>query len=32
SSPKYSWINQTVAVGSSMRLGKSFIYDAYTVK
>ena len=32
SSPKYSWLNQTVAVGSAMRLGKAVIYDAYTLK
>ncbi|MFH4307396.1 DUF3237 domain-containing protein, partial [Acinetobacter baumannii] len=24
--------NQTVAVGSAMRLGKAVIYDAYTLK
>lgn len=32
SSPKYAWLNQTVAVGSAMRLGKAVIYDAYTVQ
>jgi len=32
SSPKYSWLNQTVAVGSAMRLGKAVIYDAYALK
>ncbi|ENX48333.1 hypothetical protein F886_00134 [Acinetobacter sp. NIPH 542] len=32
SSPKYSCLNQTVAVGSAMRLGKAVIYDAYTLK
>ena len=26
------WLNQTVAVGSTMRLGKAVIYDAYTLK
>ncbi|MBW3031036.1 DUF3237 domain-containing protein, partial [Acinetobacter baumannii] len=26
------WLNQTVAVGSAMRLGKAVIYDAYTLK
>lgn len=32
SSEKYAWLNQTVAVGSAMRLGKAVIYDAFTVK
>ena len=32
SSPRYSWLNQTVAVGSAMRLGKEVIYDAYTIE
>lgn len=32
SSPKYAWLNQTVAVGSAMRLGKAVIYDAYTLQ
>jgi hypothetical protein len=32
SSPKYAWLNQTVAVESAMRLGKAVIYDAYTLQ
>ena len=32
SSPKYAWLNQTVAVGSAIRLGKAVIYDAYTLQ
>lgn len=32
SSEKYAWLNQTVAVGSAMRLGKAVIYDALVVK
>lgn len=32
SAPKYAWLNQTVAVGSAMRLGKAVIYDAYTLQ
>lgn len=32
SSPKYAWLNQTIAIGSAMRLGQAVIYDAYTVK
>jgi len=29
---QYAWLNQTVAVGSAMRLGKAVIYDAFTLK
>lgn len=32
SSEKYAWLNQTIAVGSAIRLGKTVIYDAFTVK
>ena len=32
SAPQYAWLNQTVAVGSAMRLGKAVIYDAFTLK
>jgi len=32
SAPEYAWLNQTVAVGSAMRLGKAVIYDAFTLK
>ena len=32
SHPKYTWLNQTVAVGSAMRLGHAVIYNAFTLQ
>lgn len=31
SAPQYAWLNQAIAVGSAMHLGKAVIYDAFTI-
>lgn len=31
-SPRYGWLNRTLAIGSAMRLGQAVVYDAYAVE
>lgn len=32
SSPKYAWLNRSMAIGFAMRLANAVIYDAYLIK